>query len=138
MVTVVDGQAPRRRRGGGGNAIPFQMYKEWENRINNDIMGVRKEFLNKRFDYTFRGKDLFIPQFAEFETTKTIAGHGSGTKLRIAESLSENFGGSPEIWSKKVGKIESELYVFDMHWYERKGDSRQFLIKKKHQKPKKI
>ena len=35
--------------------------------------------------------------------------------------FSKKFGGKPEDWSKFVGKITSDKYIFDVHWYERNG-----------------
>ena len=29
------------------------------------------------------------------------------------------YGGNAEDWQKKVGKIESDKYIFDVHWYEK-------------------
>ena len=50
--------------------------------------------------------------------------------------LCDKYGGNPENWSKKVGKIESAKYIFDIHWNEL--DGRQFLVKVKMRKEKKV
>lgn len=115
-------------------------FKLWESKSDGDdgIISLKEPaHLHDRFDYIFEGKKGFIPKGAEFKTVKTIAGKGGKDELRIADKLSEKFGGAPDDWKKKVGKIESELYIFDMHWYELNGDATQYLMKKKFQKEKK-
>lgn len=72
-------------------------------------------------DYTIGNEKSFIPTGALFEKTKTIAGKGSKTIFRHAQDYADMFGGSSSDWSKKVGKIESAKYVFDVHWVEKDG-----------------
>lgn len=78
-------------------------------------------YLQERLDYVVNGEKLFIPQKAKLESVRTIAGAGSKTPLRVADSLAKQYGGSAMEWKKKVGKIESDKYVFDIHWYELNG-----------------
>ena len=78
-------------------------------------------FLQERLDYVINGEKLFIPQYTRLENVRTIAGSGNKTVLRVADSLAERYGGKPDEWKKKVGKIESDKYVFDVHWYELSG-----------------
>ena len=85
-------------------------------------------------DYTIGNEESFIPEGATFETVRTIAGKGSKTIFRHAPEYAEKFGGKPEEWSKKVGKIESASYVFDVHWAEKDGV--QYEAKVKHRKEK--
>lgn len=63
-------------------------------------------------------KKMFIPKNAEISNIKDIAGGNSGKILRKAERLEEKYGLNAENWIKRVGKIESNAYVFDIHWEE--------------------
>ncbi|MCI8510812.1 MAG: minor capsid protein [Lachnospiraceae bacterium] len=91
--------------------------------------------LQERLDYIMYGERLFIPQHSKFENVRTIAGAGSETVLRIAEQLAEEYGGNAADWKKRVGKIESDKYVFDIHWYELNGN--QYRVKVKDRRDKK-
>ena len=89
-----------------------------------------KNYLQERLDYIEAGEKCFIPRYTKFASTpKVIAGKGSSVKLRVAQQLSELYGGTPEEWSKKVAKIKSSKYTFDVHWYER--DGKQYEVKVK-------
>lgn len=88
------------------------------------------KYLHSQLAYVYNGEKQFIPAKSEFKNTKIIAGNGSDTELRVAEKLAEKYGGTASDWSKYVGKIESDKYVFDVHWYENK-DGRQYDVKLK-------
>lgn len=110
-------------------------FKRWESKGSEDdgIMRLKEPtHLHDRFDYVIDGKKEFIPKGTEFTNVVTIAGKGGERKLRVAENLSKEFGGNPKDWKKKVGKIESDLYIFDIHWYELDGKSDQFKVKLKY------
>lgn len=104
------------------------------NNINTNDM-LQKSNLQSRLDYTTDKDENFIPLHTIITNVKTIAGNGSNTELRSSQFLSESFGGNENDWSKKVGKIESEKYIFDIHWNELHG--RQYLTKIKNRKEKK-
>jgi hypothetical protein len=90
-------------------------YKEWKEKYR------KRFYLQSRLDYTIGNEESFIPESATFETVRTIAGKGSKTIFRHAQDYVDRFGGKPEEWSKKVGKIESSKYIFDVHWVEKDG-----------------
>ena len=91
-------------------------------------------FLQKKLDYKFNGKKDFIPKKATIEYAKIIAGNGSNTELRARYRLAEKYGGNAEEWSKCVGKIESDKYIFDVHWYELKGKQYAAKVKSRTEK----
>ena len=94
------------------------------------VVGNRdKGFLQKQFNYIWNGQKQFIPEGAVFEENIVIAGHGSGTVLRIAEQLAEKHGGKAADWEKHVGQILSDKYLFDVHWYELNGQQYDVKIK---------
>lgn len=90
----------------------------------------RNSYLQERFDYVLDGAGQFIPNRSLIKSAKIIAGNGVDTTLRIADRLEELYNKPSQGWSKKVGKIESDRYVFDVHWYEFNGQ--QFEMKLKH------
>ncbi len=94
-----------------------------------------KPYLQEQLSYTINGEKNFIPDKTIISTAKTIAGAGSKTTLRVEKRLVENYGGHLSEWKKRVGKIESEKYVFDVHWYEL--DRKQYHMKLKHRGDKK-
>lgn len=92
----------------------------------------KKEYLNERLDYVFKnGEKSFIPTGAEFISTKTIA---KAEKIRIVNGLINKYGGEVKDWSKKVGKIESAKYVFDVHWFEKEGKQFETKVKERRDK----
>lgn len=95
-----------------------------------------KPYLQKKLNYIWDDKEDFIPQGAEFDVVVTIAGAGTDKELRIVEDLINQHGGTADVWKKKVGKITSDKYIFDVHWYERE-DGIQYEEKVKYRKGRK-
>lgn len=96
--------------------------------------GIIRPSLQKQLPYVYNGEKMFIPAHTEFEATKSIAGKGAGKAIRVESKLIEKYGGNPGEWSKRVGKIESNKYIFDVHWYEL--NDKQYEPKLKHRKEK--
>ena len=90
--------------------------------------------LYQHLDYVWQGEKGFIPAGTALTNIHVIAGSGSDTTLRIADLLADKYGGKPNEWSKKVGKVTSEKYIFDIHWYEH--DKQQYEPKVKLRKDK--
>lgn len=92
--------------------------------------------LQKQLPYIRNGKKEFIPTNAKFSSKpKTIAGEGTETKIRQIKSVVNKYGGKEEDWAKKVVKIESSKYIFDVHWYQK--DNIQYEMKLKERSEKK-
>ena len=66
------------------------------------------------------GNMTFIPKDTEITNIITIAGEGAKT-FRNASKYVELYGGNISDWSKRAGKIESDKYIFDMHWVQSKN-----------------
>ena len=81
-----------------------------------------EKVLPKQIGFVYNNKKEFIPKNTVIETDKVIAGKGSEEILRDAKRLAAQYGGAVEDWSKHVGKITSEKYVFDIHWYENRNN----------------
>lgn len=94
-----------------------------------------KNYLQKKLNYVWNGEENFIPQYAEFEKVVTLAGKDSDTAIRCIERLIESYGGTVDDWQKRAGKIASDKYMFDVHWYEKDGI--QYEPKLKHRKERK-
>jgi hypothetical protein len=60
----------------------------------------------------------WIPCGTAINNVHTIAGEDTGEVVRIRHGLSALHGGNPDGWTKKVGKIASDKFEFDIHWYE--------------------
>lgn len=103
-------------------------YKAWRENYK------KRFYLQSRLDYTVGNEEAFIPSGAVFENVRTIAGKGSKTVFRHAQDYADLYGGRAEDWSKKVGKIESSKYTFDVHWVEK--DGAQYDAKVKYRKGK--
>ena len=93
-----------------------------------------KPYLQARLDYYYNGEEDFIPSNTSISSVKTIAGAKSNTEIRDEKRLLSQFGGNPGEWEKRVGKIESAKYIFDVHWYELNG--KQYNVKVKNRRDK--
>lgn len=93
-------------------------------------------YLEKQLSYIMpNGEKGFIPTNSIIKNAKTIAGAGSKTELRVEPKLVDVYGGKSGDWKKRVGKVESSKYIFDVHWYEL--DEKQYEMKLKHRSEKK-
>lgn len=124
-----------------GREVPKDFAKFWEMKYNGSgkwghLQSLyRNRFsLQERLDYEINGEKLFIPQNVKLESVRTIAGSGSKTEFRVAERLAHDYGGNAADWKKKVGKIESDKYIFDVHWYELNGRQYKAKIKTRRDK----
>ncbi len=67
----------------------------------------------------YEKKELkFIPRNVIITNVHIIAGNGTQTVFRNANKYAEQYGGKAQEWTKKAGKIESDKYIFDIHWVE--------------------
>lgn len=80
------------------------------------------------------GEKNFIPNRTIMSATKTIAGKGSKRALRVEQQLVELYGGNIGEWKKRVGKVESKKYIFDVHWYELNGKQYRMKLKDRSEK----
>lgn len=109
--------------------VKYNKIEDWEKFKSNYLLYTKKTYLQNRYDYILNGEKLFIPNKAIITNVKIIAGNGSDKNLRIVNILVQKYGGKAEEWSKKVGKIESSKYIFDMHWYELRGIQYEMKLK---------
>lgn len=94
-----------------------------------------KNYLQEQLAYVMNGEKLFIPKNTKFDSITTMAGSGTDTKIRVVDRLVEKYGGEPDAWRKRAGKVTSSKYIFDVHWYEMDGI--QYEAKLKYRKDKK-
>ena len=114
--------------------LPEQMERVYMDGLGRVLPGRKPskstKHLQEQLAYVYNGEKQFIPSRSVFKNTKVIAGNGSKTDLRVAGRLSEKYGGVSSDWSKYAGKIESDKYIFGVHWYEKK-DGKQYEVKLK-------
>ncbi|MFM1514293.1 phage minor head protein [Helcococcus ovis] len=97
--------------------------KKVDNKSNmfyNENGKTTEEHLQNRLDVidVLTREKYFIPKNAIFSNTKTIA---LGEDVKTVGRLIGKYEGNVEDWSKKVGKIDSKMYMHDIHWYEKNG-----------------
>lgn len=124
----------RRARHENGNSIlvPADMnYEKWSQKYAPEQ--YKKYYQNpylpktKKADDSILDKQLgfyddlglnFIPKKCIISSVHIIAGAGTQTAFRSADKYSQLYGGNSQEWMKKTGKIESDKYMFDIHWVE--------------------
>ena len=115
------------------NALRRRLYDENKDKFNAQkrerYAMLHQAVLKKQLGFSYNNEISFIPTNTIITNTKTIAGKGSKTDLRVANELAMRYNNSPEKWSKKVGKITSDKYIFDIHWYEYDGEMYEEKIK---------
>lgn len=100
----------------GKNGIVDKVDDYGYNNSKNNI--VEEVFLQNKLNYETNGERMFIPENAKFESVKTIAGSGGEKPIGDIKRLIDTYGGNENDWKKQAGKINSDKYVFDVHWYE--------------------
>lgn len=78
------------------------------------------------------GEKSFIPKDAIVKNSKTIA---QGREIRIVNRLVDTYGGRLPNWKKRVGKVESDRFMHDVHWYENKERQYETKVKFRKEKP---
>lgn len=99
---------------------------EW-NLIKTTYQG--SEFLQSQLSYILNEEENFIPNYAVIKASKVIAGFGTEIPIRVEPALIERHGGTVGEWMKKAGKVQSEKYIFDVHWYELNGKQYEMKLK---------
>lgn len=94
-----------------------------------------KNYLQQKLNYVWNGEKCFIPKHTEFEKVVTMAGKDTDTAIRCVDRLVETYGGKADEWQKRAGKVTSDKYIFDLHWYE--SDGVQYEVKLKNRKERK-
>ncbi len=84
--------------------------------INHKVVNAMDSTVPKALK--FNDNSDWIPDGAKIENVHIIAGKDVNTKIRVAETLAEKYGGKANEWMKKVGKVSSMKYDIDIHWYE--------------------
>ena len=80
-----------------------------------------KNYLQEQLAYVWNGEKCFLPKNAHFDAVVTMAGYGAKDPIRIVDRLISDYGGAVDDWRKRAGRITSDKYIFDVHWYEKDG-----------------
>lgn len=64
-----------------------------------------------------------VPIGAEAQSVTVIAGYGTSTPIKDLKRLYGVYPeyGTAESWQKKSARVESENYIYEVHWYEANG-----------------
>ena len=77
--------------------------------------------LGKKLIFTDNnGVQTFIPKDTDITNIVEIAGENS-KEFRNASKYAKLYSGQNSDWSNRVGKIESDKYIFDIHWVQSKN-----------------
>lgn len=131
---VLDGLQRRARDENGKSILVSQdmNYKKWSMQyapkqykkyhINPNLpktKSTKDSILDKQLGFYNEANNLnFIPKSSIITNVHIIAGNGTQTIFRSSNKYAKEYGGQAEEWMKKVGKIESDKYIFDVHWVE--------------------
>lgn len=91
-----------------------------------------KNYLQQKLNYVWNGEKCFIPKHTKFDKVITMAGKDTNTAIRCVDRLVDTYGGIADEWQKRAGKVTSDKYIFDLHWYESEGV--QYEVKLKNRK----
>ena len=95
-----------------------------------------KKHLQQKLSYVWNGEKSFIPQYAKFSKVSTIAGAGTDKPIRDIARLVAVYHSPADTWKKRSGRVDSDRYIFDLHWYEA-DDGLQREVKLKHKRERK-
>ena len=62
-----------------------------------------------------------VPHGASLQDVHVIAGKGVATQLRDWKRLYNVYGGDPRQWEKKTGVAKTDIFRYELHWYEKNG-----------------
>ena len=119
------------------NKLKRDFTREYVKTTNNPkTLPSENTFLKNKLG--FQDEDIgltFIPKNAIITNVKIIAGKNTRTLFRNAQKYVNKYGGTLGDYSKMVGKIESEKYIFDVHFVKKtNGEEYDFKIKNRRRK----
>lgn len=94
------------------NAQKRAAYARKNNRLEDERV------LTERLAITYNDSPDFIPLHTVITEPYAIAGKGTDTPIRDVNRLVAVYKKDAGEWKKMVGKIRSDKYQFDIHWYE--------------------
>lgn len=62
------------------------------------------------------------PQGADITSVRIIAGYGVADTFRNAGKFADSVGGEDYKWQKVGGLIKTDNYIYDIHWYQYRGN----------------
>lgn len=62
-----------------------------------------------------------VPRGASLQDVHVIAGKGTAMEIRDWKRLYNLYGGDPRQWEKKTGVAETDIFRYELHWYEKNG-----------------
>lgn len=74
--------------------------------------------LTERLQFSYNGTLEFIPLHSVIQEPYAMAGKGTEKEIRDVNRLEAVYKKDSSEWKKMAGKIRSDKYQFDIHWYE--------------------
>lgn len=74
--------------------------------------------LTKRLQFSYNGFLEFIPLHTVINEPYAMAGKGTENEIRDIDRLVAVYNRDAGEWKKMAGKVRSDKYQFDIHWYE--------------------
>lgn len=62
-----------------------------------------------------------VPRDVVLKDVHVIAGKGVAAEIRDWKRLYNLYGGDPRQWEKKTGVAETDIFRYELHWYEKNG-----------------
>ena len=62
-----------------------------------------------------------VTRGASLQDVHVIAGKGTAMEIRDWKRLYSLYGGDPRQWEKKTGIAETDIFRYELHWYEKNG-----------------
>lgn len=121
MYYGADGNTPKERINSIRRAL-YQQDPEYFRAQKNAAYLARKleneKVLTQRLSFNYNGNPEFIPLHTIIEKPRAIAGKDTTNEIRDVPRLVATYKVDESEWKKMTGKVKSEKYIFDIHWYE--------------------
>ena len=103
--------------GGDINEMRRQIYAKkrdeyWKKKPEDE------KVLTQRLSYNYNGHPEFIPLNTIIENPQAMAGKGTANEIRDVPRLVATYKADESEWKKMSGRVKSEKFIFDIHWYE--------------------
>ncbi len=91
------------------------------NKKIEEIKANNGSYLTKTLNVEAEHLNGIIPKGARIEDLRLIAGKSAQSPVKVASYLAETYGGEPLQWIKMGGKIKTDNFRYEIHWFELNG-----------------
>ena len=82
---------------------------------------VSSTFFSSSVEVNLPNLHGIVPRGASLQDVHVIAGKGTAMEIRDWKRLYSLYGGDPRQWEKKTGIAETDIFRYELHWYEKNG-----------------